>query len=471
MGEFTNVGRADEVGEGQIKAFEVAGRQIAVARTGGSLHAFSDICTHKGCSLSPGELEGNEHRVRVPRERLRRHLGRGDQRPRHRAHRHVPRTRGRREPVDRGVTCRRRSSWWARASPAAPRPRRSARRGSTAACLIGAEEHPPYERPPLSKEFLRGEQTLERGFLRPVEWYAENEIELRTGVARRAHRSPPGRPSSSRAGSVCRTTWRSSRPARGTGGFPIPGLDLEGVLDLRTASDAERIKEAAAGGGRAVVVGMGFIGAEVAASLRSLGVEVAAVEPFETPLYRIVGPEVGRVVEAFHRDHCGGHAVRRDRRSLRGLTARRGRRHEVGAPPRMRLRGGRRRASQPNVELAEGSGLTVDNGIVVGRDAVHRRRRACGRRATWRGTTTRCSARSGSSTSTTRSRWAPAAARNMLGAGTVFDDPHWFWSDQYDMNLQMGGFAMTWDRMVVRGSVEDRSFSAFLLQEGGCGRR
>src|SRR5439155_18020079 len=85
--------------------------------------------------------------------------------------------------------------------------------------------------------------------------------------------------------------------------FPIPGLDLEGVLDLRTVADAQAIRRAAAGGGRAAVVGMGFIGAEVAASLRSLGVEVTAIEPFETPLYRVLGPEVGRVVEAVHRDH------------------------------------------------------------------------------------------------------------------------------------------------------------------------
>jgi 3-phenylpropionate/trans-cinnamate dioxygenase ferredoxin reductase subunit len=246
--------------------------------------------------------------------------------------------------------------------------------------------------------------------------------------------------------------------------FPIPGLDLEGVLDLRTAADAERIKAAAAAGGRAVVVGMGFIGAEVAASLRSLGVEVAAVEPFETPLFRIVGPEVGRVVESFHRDHGVdlhfGETVDRFEGSTRveAIVTKSGLRLEcdfavVGV------------GVQPNVEIAEAAGLAVDNGVVV--DATL----AASAPGVW------------AAGDVARHdhpvfgpiriehfdnalKMGPAAARNMLGAQKAFDDAHWFWSDQYDMNLQMAGFAMTWDELVFRGSVEDRSFTAFYLHEG-----
>jgi 3-phenylpropionate/trans-cinnamate dioxygenase ferredoxin reductase subunit len=246
--------------------------------------------------------------------------------------------------------------------------------------------------------------------------------------------------------------------------FPIPGLDLEGVLDLRTASDAEHIKQAAAAGGRAVVVGMGFIGAEVAASLRSLGVDVAAVEPFETPLYRIVGPEVGRVVESFHRDngvdmHFGETVDRfegTDR--VEAVVTKSGLRLEcdfavVGV------------GVQPNVELAEAAGLTVDNGIVV--DATL----ATSAPGVWAaGDVARQDHPVFGSIRIEHFdnalKMGPAAARNMLGAQKAFDDAHWFWSDQYDMNLQMAGFAMTWDDLVFRGSLEERSFTAFYLHEG-----
>src|SRR5262245_28397785 len=102
--------------------------------------------------------------------------------------------------------------------------------------LIGAEEHPPYERPPLSKEFLRGEQPLERGYLRPVDWYAENDVELRTGI-RAEHIDTAGKAVELEGGE--RVWYDMALIATGSRNrrFPIPGLDLEGVLDLRTAAD------------------------------------------------------------------------------------------------------------------------------------------------------------------------------------------------------------------------------------------
>ncbi len=329
--------------------------------------------------------------------------------------------------------------------------------------LVGAEEHAPYERPPLSKEFLRGEQAFEEAYLRPPDWYAQNEIELRSGV--RAERIDPSSKEVALEGgevlgydlALLATGSRNRR-------FPIPGLDLEGVMDLRTVADAERIKSAAAGGGRAMVVGMGFIGAEVAASLRSLGVEVAAIEPFETPLFRIVGPEVGRVVEAFHRDHGValhfGETVDRFQGSSRveAVVTKSGLRLEcdfavVGV------------GVQPNVEIAEGSGIAVDNGIVV--DATL----ASNADGVWAaGDVARHDHPVFGPVRIEHFdnalKMGPAAARNMLGAGKPFDDAHWFWSDQYDMNLQMAGFALTWDRLVFRGSLEERSFTAFYLSEG-----
>ncbi|MFL5796958.1 MAG: NAD(P)/FAD-dependent oxidoreductase [Actinomycetota bacterium] len=329
--------------------------------------------------------------------------------------------------------------------------------------LVGAEEQAPYERPPLSKEFLRGEQAFEDAYLRPADWYAENEIELRSGV--RAERiDPSSKEVVLEGGEVLGYDMALLATGSRNRRFPIPGLELEGVMDLRTVADAERIRAAAAGGGRAVVVGMGFIGAEVAASLRSLGVEVAAIEPFETPLFRIVGPEVGRVVEAFHRDHGValhfGETVDRFEGSSRveAVVTKSGLRLEcdfavVGV------------GVQPNVEIAEGSGIAVDNGIVV--DAML----ATNAEGVWAvGDVARHDHPVFGPVRIEHFdnalKMGPAAARNMLGAGRPFDDPHWFWSDQYEMNLQMAGFAPSWDRLVFRGSLEDRSFTAFYLSSG-----
>jgi 3-phenylpropionate/trans-cinnamate dioxygenase ferredoxin reductase component len=329
--------------------------------------------------------------------------------------------------------------------------------------IVGAEEHPPYERPPLSKEFLRGEQSFEEGYLRPPAWYPENDVELRTGV--RAERVDPGAKEIELKGGE-RLAYDMALLATGARNrrFPIPGLDLEGVMDLRTVGDSERIRAAASGGGRVAVVGMGFIGAEVAASLRSLRVDVATIEPSETPLFRIVGPEVGRVVESFHRDHGVemhfGETVDRFEGSSRveAVVTKSGLRVAcdfavVGV------------GVQPNVEIAEGSGIAVDNGIVV--DSTL----ATNAPGVWAvGDVARHDHPVFGPVRIEHFdnalKMGPAAARNMLGAGAAFDDPHWFWSDQYEMNLQMAGFAPSWDQLVFRGSLQDRSFTAFYLSDG-----
>src|ERR687895_1857498 len=171
--------------------------------------------------------------------------------------------------------------------------------------LLGEDPPPPTGRPPMSKEYLRGEQPFERALVRDPDWYEQHGIEIRLGV--RAERldldGPDGavvlaggeRVPFDRA--VIATGARNRRPAA------IPGLDLPGVLDLRTPGDADAIREAAGGGARVAVVGMGFIGSEVAASLRTLGADVTAVDVFDVPLHRALGREVGAVMGAIHRDH------------------------------------------------------------------------------------------------------------------------------------------------------------------------
>ena len=329
--------------------------------------------------------------------------------------------------------------------------------------LIGAEALPPYERPPLSKEHLRGEMTFEETLLRPQGWYEEHDIELRLGT--RADRLDP------RAREVVleggqRVAFERALIATGARNrrLAVPGADLEGVLDLRVASDSERIRTAAASGGRAVVVGMGFIGAEVTASLRRLGVEVTVVEFFETALYRVLGRELGSVLEAIHRDEGVRMHFREGVERFEGssrveaVISTSGRRIDcdfvvVGV------------GVQPNVEVVEGTEIVLDDGVVVG-PALE--------------TNVPGIFAAGDVARHEHPLFGPirvehfdnaikmgdVAARNLLGAGEVFDDPHWFWSDQYDVNIQMAGFAATWDEVVIRGSIEDRSFTAFFLAAG-----
>src|SRR5207249_2125936 len=229
--------------------------------------------------------------------------------------------------------------------------------------LIGAEPQPPYDRPPLSKNYLRGGMPFEKALLRPLEFYRERNIEMRLGTT--VTRVEPEKrilvlPGGERLEFDQLLIATGGRNRR----FPIPGLDLPGVHDLRTVADADRIREAIAAGGRAVVVGMGFIGAEVAASMRQSGLEVVAVEPFKTPLYRALGEEIGRVVEGLHRDH-GVELILED-----AVTAFEG----AGKVERIVTRNGRRiecnlavfgLGIEPATELVAGTTVRVDNGIVV----------------------------------------------------------------------------------------------------------
>ena len=330
--------------------------------------------------------------------------------------------------------------------------------------LVGAEPQLPYDRPPLSKNYLRGGMPFEKTLLRPPEFYRERDIEMRLGTMV-VSVDPEKRVLGLHDGE--RLEFDSLLIA--TGGrnrrFPIPGLDLPGVYDLRTVADADRIREAMARGGRAVVVGMGFIGAEVAASMRQSGLEVVAVEPFKTPLYRALGEEVGRVVEGLHRDH-GVEMILDD-----AVTAFEG----SGKVERVVTRKGRRLECnlavfglgiEPATELVAGTAVRVDNGIVVddqcrtnvpgifaAGDVANHYHPVCGRQMRvehWQNGV----------------KQGAAAARSMVGRGQSYDEVHWFWSDQFDANIQYAGFHAAWDTIVVRGSLPSRKFLAFYLAAG-----
>jgi 3-phenylpropionate/trans-cinnamate dioxygenase ferredoxin reductase component len=330
--------------------------------------------------------------------------------------------------------------------------------------LIGEEPLPPYERPPLSKDYLRGESKAEDTLLRPVSWYAENGVELRVGA--RAVGLDPG------AGTV---ELQDGEPVPygkvliATGGrnraLAVPGHGLAGAHDLRTIEDADEIRAEARPGRKAVVVGAGFIGCEVAASLRQLGVEVEVVEIFDTALQRAIGPEVGRVFEGIHRDHGVtfhfGQVVERFEGSGRVEQVVTDKGVRIGCDFAVVGIG-----IEPNVELVEGTGVEVDDGILVdelcrtGVEGVF----AAGDVANhWHPVFER---RVRVEHWDNALKQGAAAARAMMGKEEPFDDPHWFWSDQYDYNLQSVGLASEWDRMVIRGSLDERSFVAFYLKDG-----
>lgn len=330
--------------------------------------------------------------------------------------------------------------------------------------LIGAEPQPPYERPPLSKQYLRGEAPFEKALVRPATFYDDHRIVTLFGV-RATRVEPVERIVHLETGRRVRydklliaTGVRNRRP-------PIPGLELEGVLDLRSVGDADALRGHIAVGKRAVVIGMGFIGCEVAASLRQMGVEVVAIESSPTPLFRVLGEDVGAVVAGIHREH--GVDTIFDDLVLRF--------EGHGRVERVITKSGRRLECdfavvgvgvEPVVDFLAESGIGIDNGILVDEycrstvegiyasgDVANHIHPVFGRRMRvehWQNAI----------------KQGAAAARSMLGTGQPYDAIHWFWSDQYDANLQYAGFHHEWDRLVVRGSLQRRSFVAFYLNQG-----
>ena len=329
--------------------------------------------------------------------------------------------------------------------------------------LIGAEPHPPYERPPLSKEYLQGGKPFEDALLKPVNFYADQSIQTRFGM--RAVRVDPRDQAIELEGGgrvpydkVLVATGARNRRLR------IHGADLEDVYDLRTVDDADRIRARSRNGSRAVLVGMGFIGSEVAASLRHRGVEVTVIEPFKTPLYRVLGEQIGRVFEALHREN----GVRMSFEE--SVTAFEG----TGHVQRVMTSAGRRIECdfvvvgvgvEPVTDLMVDSGVKIDNGIVVDEycqtnvegiyaagDVSNHFHPLFSRRIRvehWQNAI----------------HQGRAAARSMLGKREPYSDVHWFWSDQYDCNVQYAGFHTGWDELVVRGSLQERSAVVFYMQE------
>ena len=329
--------------------------------------------------------------------------------------------------------------------------------------LIGAETQLPYNRPPLSKGYLRGQDKFEDQLVNPAAFYTEQRIGLRLGV--RATAIDPGRKLVALEGGE---TMPYDRLLVTTGGHnrtvTTPGGQLPGIFQLRTVEDCDRIRAAAVPGRRAVVIGLGFIGSEVMASLRQMGVEVTAVDGNPVPLARVLGPEVGAVLAAIHREK-GAELVLED-----AVAAFEG----SGRVERVRTKKGRMLACDfvvagigivPNTDLLATAGAKVDNGVLVDEhcrttlpdvyaagDVANHLHPLFGRLRVehWNN----------------GYQQGRAAARAMLGGPEPYDYLHTFWSDQYEHTIEYVGFAADWDRLVFRGEPASRKFLGFYLKDG-----
>jgi 3-phenylpropionate/trans-cinnamate dioxygenase ferredoxin reductase component len=329
--------------------------------------------------------------------------------------------------------------------------------------LLGTEPERPYERPPLSKDYLRGE--AERGGVYLQEdtgWYEEHDVELRTStsatsldVGAREVVLDDGE----RLGYDALLLATGAEPKRP----PIPGTDLDGVHVLRTFPDSDALRAVIDGGGRLVVVGAGWIGCEVAASARQKGMEVALVEPQSVPLEGVLGPELGGFYRAVHADHgvelhlgTGVEAIEGDGRAERVRTSD----GTVLDADAVVLGVG----VAPRTQLAEGV-LDVDDGILV--DASLR--------ASADGVFAAGDVANHDHPLFGRLRvehWAnaleqgPSAARAMLGRDAVYERVPYFFSDQYDVGMEYAGHSAPGDEVVYRGDPATREFIAFWLRDG-----
>ena len=315
--------------------------------------------------------------------------------------------------------------------------------------LLGEESRPPYDRPPLSKQILAGQWEAERLALRPEEHLADLRLDMRLGVEATGldlSAREVGLADGESVGYDALVIATGVRPRR------LPG---EGAHVLRTLGDALALRENLGPGTRLVVVGAGFLGAEAAAVARGLGAEVTMLEPAPVPLAHAVGAEVGAVLAQAHLDH--------------GVDLRTGVGVASVAPDGVRLADGELVAAdevlvaigaQPNTEWLEGSGLTIDNGVVcdeycAAAPGVY----AAGDVARWHNPLFDAEMRIEHRTNAAEQ--GMAAARNLLHPDSAkpFAPVPYFWSDQYDMKIQAYGYLRGHEEIaVVEGAYADRRF-------------
>jgi len=326
--------------------------------------------------------------------------------------------------------------------------------------LISREPGVPFGRPPLSKTYLRSEEDLDAWYVRPAGWYAEHDVELRSGATVRgvdpaAHAVTLDSGEELAYQKVLIATGGRNRRLR------LPGAELPGIHYLRTLAECDAIKREAVPGRRAVVVGMGFIGCEIAASLTQLGVGVTAIFPGRAPLERVLGGQVGALIGDFHRAN-GVEMLPGDQ-----VAAFEGSEHLEAVV----TAGGRRIACDfavagvgiepdvPPVPVAQENGILADElcrasapDVYVAGDVANHLHPLFGRIRVEH--------------FNNAEKQGAAAARSMLGSTAPYDYLHSFWSDQYQHKIEYVGHAARWDEFVVRGSLDEGKLVGFYLADG-----
>lgn len=332
--------------------------------------------------------------------------------------------------------------------------------------LFAAERHLPYERPPLSKDYLKTGEKLEDAFVHDQGWYDEHDIELRLGttiaaVDGGAHEVVTE--SGERHGYSRLLLATGSSPRR----LSLPGADLDDVLYLRTIEDSDRLRAAFQPGRKVVFIGGGWIGLEAASAARDAGADVTVLEALELPLVRVLGPQVAQVFADLHREHGVDLRTSVEVASVEG--------GDDGSVAAVLLADGTRLAADtvvvgigavPNLGLAAGAGVAVDNGVLVdaqGRtsdpdvfaagDIANQELPVLGRRVRvehW----------------ATALNQPAAVAAGMLDQDGAYDELPYFYTDQYDLGMEYIGLGGPDDEVVVRGDLARREFIAFWLREG-----
>jgi 3-phenylpropionate/trans-cinnamate dioxygenase ferredoxin reductase subunit len=330
--------------------------------------------------------------------------------------------------------------------------------------LIGDEEHYPYQRPPLSKKFLAGELPAERLYLKPPAFYDDPDIDVHLNT-RVTNIDPAGKSVTDADGNqydyddlVIATGARVRK-------LDLPGSDLPGVHYLRNIQDVTAMQREMEKGARLVIIGGGYIGLEVAAVAASRGLRVTVVEMAERVMSRVVSEQVSAFYQSEHRKHGV------ELKLSTGLTGFSG----GESVAKVMLSDGTAIAADlvligigvvPNVELADDAGIHVDNGIRVDEccrtseknvyavgDCTNHPNNLLGRQLRLESVHNAL-------------EQAKTAASNICGDELRYSQVPWFWSDQYDLKLQIAGISEGYDRTVLRGDPADRAFSCLYLRDG-----
>lgn len=331
--------------------------------------------------------------------------------------------------------------------------------------LVGDEPSLPYQRPPLSKAYMKGEFEEERLYFKPGAWFEDQKVEVLLGthvprIDRAKKQVQLGHGGHLDYDFLILSTGSRPRP------LPVPGADLDGTHDLRTLTDVERIRPKMVAGRRIVIIGAGYIGLEAAAVARQMDLDVTVIEMAPRVLARVTSPVISEFYAAEH--------ARQGVKILTGVSLS----HLEGVDGKVTaaiLGDGTRLPADmvlsgigilPNEELAKEAGIACSNGILVDRDArtsdphVFAAGDCAARPLVHYG-------RSGRLESVHNAiEQGKLAAAAILGQPRPAEDCPWFWSDQYDLKLQIAGLSQGYDTHVIRGDPASRKFAVFYLKNG-----